>query len=81
MSNSKEIHNSVYYRMIKTTEVISGNAVVMYGLEAFSDSGFISISALSTDKNRISSMVDRLNQCEMELSQLQGIIDRFLEGE
>lgn len=80
MSNSKEIHNSVYYRMIKTTEVISGRAVTMYGFEAFSDGGFISISALSTDKNRISSLVDSLNQCEMKLSQLQEVIDGFLKS-
>lgn len=80
MRNSKNVHKPVYYRMTKTTEVISGNAVTMYGFEAFSDGGFISISALSTDKNRISRLVDSLNQCEMKLSQLQEVIDGFLKN-
>ncbi len=80
MQNKTKRHNSAYYRMIKTTEVISGSVITMYGFEAFSDGGFVSISALSTDKNRVSKLVDNLNQCEMELSQLQGIIDRFLQN-
>ena len=77
MQLKKEIHKKAHYRMVKTSEMISNRVVAMYGFEGFSGSKVISIVALSTDKKRVSSLVDALNRSGMELSQLQNIVDEF----
>ncbi len=68
---------SGYYRVVETAETVDGHVTAMYGIEGFSHGEFVFAFALSTDKKRISKLVDALNMSGMQLSQFQMILNRF----
>ncbi len=75
---NKSINKKVYYRVIKTREVIDGVSMSFYGIEGFSGDEVVSVEALTDDYKRIKSLVCKMSECELELCHFKNVIDDFL---
>lgn len=66
------------YRVIRSIENVNGKTVVMYGIEGCCGEERMILSSLSDDRQRIKTLVDRLNEGEFELCLLKDVVRDFL---
>ncbi len=78
MDSIKNKHNTAFYKTVKTVEMVDGKPTVMYGVEGFCDNEVVTLKSLSSDKARVCSLVDTMNECGLELCQLKDVVDDFL---